>query len=215
MDSTKGEGIMEKRLSSQIIGIILTVVFIVFCYLIKVRPDFFSGFDNYFIEMIKHNLYPQFNLFFITVTRLGDFIFVLPLSIICFALLFMYKKKREAIWLLSGVGIVAGGFVHFLKTIIGRQRPDSLHLVVVHGLSFPSGHATVSILLYGMLIVLINRHIKRVFIRRALQVVLSMLIICIGLSRIYCGVHFPTDVMGGFLLGLIWLHFTHPIFIKN
>lgn len=116
---------------------------------------------------------------------------------------------------MSGVGIAAGIFVRFLKIIIGRQRPDNLHLVVVHDLSFPSGHATVSMILYGMLIILINIHIKKTFTKRIFQVLLFMIIICIGISRIYCGVHFPTDVIGGFLLDLIWLNFTYPIFIKS
>ena len=96
-----------------------------------------------------------------------------------------------------------------LKYIIARPRPLVEPLIHASGYSFPSGHSMVSFAFYGFLIYLINEYMsskKRIFA----IVGLAVLILLIGISRIYLGVHYATDVIGGFLISLIYL----AIYIK-
>ena len=90
-----------------------------------------------------------------------------------------------------------------LKRIIRRARPNHLRLVKEKGFSFPSGHSMVSIALYGILIYIVNKNIKNKPLRITLTIILSILILLIGLSRIYVGVHYPSDVLSGYILATI------------
>lgn len=94
----------------------------------------------------------------------------------------------------------------FLKEIFRRSRPELEHLLVVHGYSFPSGHAMISMGFYGMLFVIwVIERIQRES-GVTLPVLCGIIFIClVGLSRIMLGVHFPTDVFTGFAAGLAWI----------
>lgn len=92
-----------------------------------------------------------------------------------------------------------------LKEVFDRARPEIEHLVVVHTLSYPSGHAMSAMGFYGFLIFLTARYKMNYLLKFTLIFVLASLIFLIGLSRIYLGVHFPSDVVAGFIGGLIWV----------
>jgi len=99
-----------------------------------------------------------------------------------------------------------------LKLLINRAAPDVEHLVSVATLSFPSGHAMSAISFYGFLIYLIyNIKMKRIF-KIGLITLFSIMIFLIGVSRIYLGVHFPSDVAGGYIAGFIWVIFCIVLF---
>ncbi len=90
-----------------------------------------------------------------------------------------------------------------VKTIFKRPRPDeSLHLIEQGGYSFTSGHAITSMVVFGLLIFLVQKYVSDRRTANTLTVLLCIPLIFIGLSRIYMGVHFPTDVLGGWSLGL-------------
>ncbi len=89
-----------------------------------------------------------------------------------------------------------------LKHIIMRARPDkALHLVSQGGFSFPSGHSVTSVIVYGLLFYLVGRYVKNKKLKLGLQSVLAFLVSTIGLSRIFVGVHWPTDVLTGWFIG--------------
>ena len=94
-----------------------------------------------------------------------------------------------------------------LKAIVQRPRPDGFRLAEASGFSFPSGHSMVAMAFFGLLIWFVWRYekdnVKRVLLVIALCVVITM----IGLSRVYLGVHYASDVLGGFCLSVIWLVF--------
>lgn len=92
-----------------------------------------------------------------------------------------------------------------MKSLFERPRPIFPHLVEASGLSFPSGHAMISFSFYGLLIYIVWREIRNKGVKYFLVVFLLLLIHLIGFSRIYLKVHFATDVMAGFSLGIIWL----------
>ena len=93
-----------------------------------------------------------------------------------------------------------------LKNWIGRPRPlNELHLVEVNSLSYPSGHAMSAMAFYGFIIYLTYKYVENPAYRFILIPVTTLLILAIGASRIYLGVHYPSDVAAGLLAGLIWL----------
>ena len=99
-----------------------------------------------------------------------------------------------------------------LKRFIDRARPGIEHLVSVETLSYPSGHAMSAMAFYGFLIFLVTKFKIQKVAKFILIIVLVILILSIGISRIYLGVHFPSDVAGGFIAGFIWVVFCKLIF---
>lgn len=138
--------------------------------------------------------------FLTAVTYLGNWQTV---TAACILLLFFSSTRRT--W---GVPLTLGAIAavicyEALKQFFERPRPDvSLHLINQGGYSFPSGHALTAMVFYGLVITLICRHRKPGWLKRVLIALFAALIFFIGFSRIYLGVHYPTDVLAGWSLGL-------------
>lgn len=94
-----------------------------------------------------------------------------------------------------------------LKELIQRPRPDGFRLISETGYSFPSGHSMVSMALFGIIIWLIWRYHKHDIFRILWCALFAVLILAIGISRIYLGVHYASDVLAGFCVSLMWLIF--------
>jgi membrane-associated phospholipid phosphatase len=99
-----------------------------------------------------------------------------------------------------------------LKKVINRARPSLEHLVSVNTLSYPSGHSMSAMAFYGFLIFLCMRYAMRRWVRTLFITILVLLILFTGISRIYLGVHYPSDVAAGFIGGLIWVAFCAVVF---
>ncbi|WP_246131847.1 phosphatase PAP2 family protein [Paenibacillus hemerocallicola] len=139
----------------------------------------------------------------------------LPVAIItASAALFLYAALKHRMELLLLVAVVGGtGLLNYLlKLVFKRARPEIYRIAEANGYSFPSGHSMVAFSLYGILAYLLWRHIPRRAGRIVLIAISSLFILTIGISRIYLGVHYPSDVLGGYLasgcwmFGLIWLY---------
>lgn len=137
----------------------------------------------------------------IFISFLASAITLILLSIL-FGILLKNKKYVKFIMLNLVLSFVTN---RILKLIIRRPRPQRIQIMPEKGFSFPSGHAMVAFAYYGFLIYLIHKNIKNKKIKYPLIVFLSLLILLIGISRIYLGVHYVTDVLGGFVFGLIYL----------
>lgn len=91
-----------------------------------------------------------------------------------------------------------------LKATVARERPALLEPIVVeHGFSFPSGHSALGMVAYGILGVLVMRSRLPLAVRRGIVLVLAIVIVLVGLSRIWLGVHYPTDVLAGWMAGAL------------
>jgi undecaprenyl-diphosphatase len=138
------------------------------------------------------------------ITPLGGYAVVMLISLAVIGYLLMDGKRGAALWVLVSV---SGGAVisNLLKLAIERPRPDLVaRLVEVNTSSFPSGHATLAAVTYLTLGALLSRVEAR---RRAKIYVLTVavvLTVLIGVSRIYLGVHWPTDVLAGWCVGAAW-----------
>ncbi|MCI8646358.1 MAG: phosphatase PAP2 family protein [Firmicutes bacterium] len=124
------------------------------------------------------------------------------ISGLCILLLFLPKTRMRYGVPVSISAIFITAFNKGIKQIFQRPRPDvSLHLIDEGGYSFTSGHSITSMVVYGLLIALVRSYVKDRKTANVLTVLLAIPWICIGPSRIYMGVHYPTDVLGGWLLG--------------
>lgn len=135
------------------------------------------------------------------ITNLSSVIFIIVIATI--AIIFIRNKRIKLLLASNLIGITI--INNLLKVIIARDRPNINRLVNESGYSFPSGHSITSMVFYGYLIYLIYRYVDNKKIKVSLIIFLSLLILMIGFSRIYLGVHYTSDVMGGFLLGVVYL----------
>lgn len=92
-----------------------------------------------------------------------------------------------------------------LKYLIQRPRPDGFRLASASGFSFPSGHSMVAMAFFGLLAWFVWRYEKDRRQRAFLLVAFALVIVMIGVSRVYLGVHYASDVIGGFCLSIVWL----------
>lgn len=126
-----------------------------------------------------------------------------PISIVLVVLAFvlLLRNKDSLLLVVSAVDSVILNTI--LKHVVGRARPDHLRLVSESGFSFPSGHAMISVCVYGFLFYLAYSKIKNKYLRFFSCLLLGILILGIGISRIYVGVHYPSDIIAGYSLAVI------------
>lgn len=128
-------------------------------------------------------------------------IITIAVSVVLYAVL---GHRRELVLLFAAV--VGSAILNtLLKLAFQRARPDLYRMIEAHGFSFPSGHSMVAFGLYATLVYLLWRHMPGALSRSVLVVCGSVFIALIGISRIYFGVHYPSDVAAGYLASGCWL----------
>ena len=118
--------------------------------------------------------------------------------------LLFVKNKKVGLCVASNL-VITTLLNQLLKYIIQRPRPDGYRLIAESGYSFPSGHSMVSMAFYGLIIYLIWKMVKNKKIKYISCGILGLLIPMIGFSRIYLGVHYASDVIGGFAISIVYL----------
>ena len=160
---------------------------------------------DFSIRMKVHEFFsPQLTKFMQAMTFLGSIGFLTALFAVLVAVLLFKGMKRPAVWLT----IAAGGSVILdvsLKLSFHRTRPVPFVGVVPLTYSFPSGHALSSFCFYGVLAGLLCARIQSRAIRIFVWTARAALVLAIGLSRIYLGVHYPTDVIAGYIAAAAWV----------
>ena len=178
----------------------------------SLKTKLLTKYDQAIIETVTSWRTPALTKYFILVTDIGDTIGYLIVFSVCTLLFYFLFKNWKYVAQIAIVMVLALSSNLLLKKYINRARPDAKYLVEVETLSYPSGHAMMAMAFYGFLIYLIYHFNMNRFLKIGLIALLVFLISSIGLSRIYLGVHFPSDVAGGFLAGLIWVVFCILIF---
>ncbi len=138
-------------------------------------------------------------------TFLGTHIFLIPAILLLTAWFLFIKKRRWNSIKLPAVALSSLFLMFILKLIFHRQRPLTPLLEQAKGFSFPSGHALMSVTFYGLLIVIVWQSLKPIWVKWILSITLFLLIIAIGVSRVYLRVHYASDVLAGFCVGIMWL----------
>lgn len=189
--------------------VVFVVVGLPVSYFKSDLTELFLSYDlkvsEHFVALRSDKLTP----FVKVITDLGSamaYTIILPVL----ALVTYLLKSRWQLILSTSIVLVLAHILNILlKHFASRPRPDiSLRLIEAGSYSFPSGHSMSAMVLYGMLIYVSNKLIQNAVIRYSMTFFLSLLIIGIGLSRVYLGVHYISDVIAGFLIGLIWVRFS-------
>jgi undecaprenyl-diphosphatase len=135
------------------------------------------------------------------ITSLGGVTVVLLIVAVSVIVLLLHDKRREAL-VLAGTTTFAQILSSLFKLFYDRTRPDfSIFGDLPASHSFPSGHSTVSSATYLLLAIIVARFEPTIGIKRTVFILASVLIVAIGISRVYLGVHWPSDVLGGWVLG--------------
>ncbi len=167
--------------------------------------DPFPG-DVQAIRWVQTWQHPAMTALMEAVSWVGRSLLLLGLTGVAVAVLFLLRRRREAL-AVAGLAVVLG-LTPLLQLLVDRPRPPAALVGLDHslgGLGFPSGHAYQTMVFFGALFHLSSIRIVRPRLRRFAQASLGFLILSIGVSRVYLGAHWPSDVLGGFLLGAAFL----------
>lgn len=149
------------------------------------------------------------------ITNFGGAIFIIVLTVILIAVI---KNKKIGLSILANLAIITI-LNQLLKRILQRSRSTEYRIIEESGYSFPSGHSMISMAFYGYLIYLIYKYVENKNVKWILISLLSVLICFIGISRIYLGVHYTSDVLGGFLISVsylvIYISAVNNVFYRN
>lgn len=190
------------RLASAIIAI--TSFGLLVWLTVAVTSGSTQAFDSWVRGSIHDFASPAVTTLALAITRIGSIAFVAAASIACIVALLLARLRRDAIrltWVIVGAVAIENG----MKYTIRRIRPDVFFGTEPTTYSFPSGHSLLSLCFYFTLAALIARRVPSAPGRLAIWTAAALLIATIGLSRIYLGVHYPSDVLGGFLTGASWM----------
>ena len=184
----------------KIVIFILITLFIILAILAKL--DLLSSIDNY-----VYNLFTISDLntkIFKAITFLGSTLFIVLLCVFFFFLFIILKKKNYS-YIIASTLIISTILNNVIKVVIRRERPLVLRLVEESSYSFPSGHMMASVSLYGLLIYLVIKSNFNKTLKIILSIILGIIPIIVGISRIYLGAHFVTDVIGALLCSVTFL----------
>ena len=162
------------------------------------------GLDSSILHAVAQMRRPWLTGIAMDVTALGSLTLVALISAIAL-FIFLSLKDRPAAWQLLLTSVGAGIWTVITKNVIERPRPEDVtHLVQVSGFSYPSGHSLVSASLYLTIAILAARHLPTTKSRVLVLSLAIVIISLVGLSRVYLGVHYPSDVASGLSLGAAW-----------
>jgi undecaprenyl-diphosphatase len=198
-------------LSLEIIVVLLLFVIALIAFIVIVRRIFVlkqTSFDLAVFDFLSRHVNDNSNKVMMFFTYLGMHSFLIPANLILIAYFLFIKKRKWYSIKIPAIALSSLGLMFLLKNFFNRPRPDMPLLYEAKGLSFPSGHALMSVTFYGLLIYIVYHSKEKKPIKWILISLLVLLIIIIGFTRIYLRVHYTTDVLAGFAIGFLWLVFS-------
>ncbi|MGG3928219.1 phosphatase PAP2 family protein [Metabacillus fastidiosus] len=185
------------------IALILCLLSLVgFCFMaLLISRQEIIRFDSAVISFIQGFESTILTIIMKAFTFIGSTGSIIVISIMALVIFYKVFKKRSELILFIVVLLGANLLFVILKLFFQRARPDLHRLIEVAGYSFPSGHATNAMAVYGILSFLLWRHIPARWGRTILIFISCIFILMIGISRIYLGVHYPSDIIAGYFTG--------------
>ncbi|WP_203631071.1 phosphatase PAP2 family protein [Lentilactobacillus fungorum] len=190
------------------------IIFLLLAIAVKRHQAWIQSFDQFFGRPIRAMATPALTHFFVNFTKLGNMVPLTVLVIVACLTLFFAGNPVASLFLLTNGLLLAMPINSLAKLLINRPRPTLRHLVTVHSSSFPSGHAMGTMMVFGSLIMIVNHLLKNNAKKLMLDLLFLVIIVLIGISRIYVGVHFASDVAGGWSLGFCLLGMSKFVFNK-
>ena len=214
----------QKQIRMIIMGIIIIISSILFK---EVVDDVFSNpkereheaqvYDQLILKKLYEIRQDSLTQSMIDITALGS-VSVITLLISVVVVFFIGHKDWRGLFYILITASGSATIPVFLKTYFNRERPDVLEqLVAVKNTSFPSGHSFGATVAYLSFAFLLSREVKEIKFENLYYILAAIVITFVGTSRMYLGAHYPTDIVGGICVGMIWFSFvTIPfIYFKN
>ncbi|WP_010650095.1 phosphatase PAP2 family protein [Oceanobacillus massiliensis] len=190
----------------RIVLLLFTIVFIVIgvwvAQIINGTLPYADRWTRGLVDSLDHSYWYQAARF---ITELGSRSFIIPLLLVMSIVLLILFKDWFAAFMFAGGTIAAHTLNKLIKNLVDRERPSISVAANAEGYSFPSGHAMISMVCYGLLGYFLVKRMKSSKAIMATQLFFSLLVFLIGLSRYIINVHYLTDVMAGFVIGFICL----------
>lgn len=195
-----------------IIGIISAVLFSVIAAGVVTSSIWVTRLDLTIIEAIQSNVTYKGASIISIATEIGGTEAAVILTLIIVIILFLKKMYFAGFWFGMTIVTGPGALVSILKIFISRERPEFLRLAEETTKSFPSGHSTASTVLYGLIGLALILLIRKRYLKYLVGFMTVLVILFVMSSRIYLGVHYPTDVLGGLTLGITWIMISITIY---
>ncbi|MDB5252178.1 MAG: hypothetical protein JWP27_1347 [Flaviaesturariibacter sp.] len=199
-------GIALLSVEMSVILAIFVLSLVVFVYLVRrvfVLQN--NGFDQKVFDYLGQYVTPFNNKLMLGITFLGKHEFLIPANLLLIGYFLFVKKHKWYSIRVPAIALSSLALMFILKNLFGRERPLIPLLQSAKGLSFPSGHALMSMTFYGLLIYITWHSVKDRRLKWTLIGLLFVLILLIGFSRIYLRVHYTSDVLAGFAMGWLWI----------
>lgn len=200
---SKAEQKLNKKYFVMSIALLLIFLLIFIVCVEKLEKNQLQQFDFTIIEYIQSRISPTLTTWMKAITFFGGKAWLVPaLLIVSVAAAFYSKRYGVYLFLSTGIGALLNVM---LKEWFQRERPDFYILITQGGYSFPSGHSMSSFIFYTSLAVVLSKISKRKSVDYIIAILFACLVVAIGISRIYLGVHYPSDVLAGYAAGGFWV----------
>lgn len=190
----------HKKLATGI-SLLAAMIFVVFAVGVMQHASWMTAYDDGGVALIRHFSATKTG-FFKAVTFFAQPVTGVVLTAIAVIIAAVRHRWRIAAYIATSV-IGSTVLMKIIKTIVQRPRPTVDRIIPESGFSFPSGHSVNAVAFYGALLVLAFFYLRRRWLKAIVMLVLAAEIILLPISRVYLGVHYPSDVTAGLLLGLV------------
>ncbi|HLS34957.1 MAG TPA: phosphatase PAP2 family protein [Bacillota bacterium] len=196
---------MQRKIRISLFSV-LTLLFVVIIYWVyEIRKESTPFLDKWSGEYVEHFAGTFVYDMFWSVTHLGSKFFLIPFTTIVSVILWVLFKDWLVPLFFAGGTLVSHILNLLIKSLVARERPSISVEANAEGYSFPSGHAMIAIVCYGLLMYFLIRVVKNQRVSILLKISFALLIFLIGTSRYIINVHFATDIVTGFTIGFTLL----------
>lgn len=201
-------------MKKMIVGCLLLGLFLFLGISMHQGANWVHSLDQAGNDLLRNVISPNRTSFFKVMTHFGDAVTVVALGLVVTFIIYRFKSRELGTYFFATLLIGGGLAPTLLKLVFRRERPAD-KLIPESGFSFPSGHATGSMVLYGLLILIAMVALRHFLMKMILILVSLALLLLVGWSRVYLGVHYPTDILGGFLLGLSLIFISWSLYRRS
>jgi undecaprenyl-diphosphatase len=198
--------VFRHLISGTICSIVFTVIFARLFDFVQDHGKTVTPFDRSILYFMYHHRAHWLTQAAKVLARMGSPPVIAGVALASAIVGIFWRKVRGAAWTMPVAIIGAGVIIQGIKLIIKRPRP-SFFAPILHetGYSFPSGHSLIAMVVYGLFGYFLLHLFRNFWARLAVRILTVLLVIAIGVSRVYVGVHYPTDVLAGWIAGVPWL----------